>query len=810
MARPLIVHRRAGGVDSVLGIASQGLVAAVGRIGLGGGGDVDDVLHATLLHLIEGHDVVDALDAHRGIHPQAGSRMGQLTVIEAALGAFGLQGPQEVDQLFVAAEADVHRGERSVGILTADGGQQIRGIEHTAVFVPDMGAVHAALDHKALLGIQGHTDHVIGEGHVVQLGVAGVGQLELVADRGGSVHHAAELHVLTELGGLLLHVQTGVGDVHIGHDPAVGAVAVTLHVVEVEGTDLALGQSQRVHTLLLRGAQGPIGIRVRLQLSCPLDVGVHVDLGLGDTVSATDIQHELIVDEQIYVIVTFELEEQGVLLIIDELTVGGHHIVVVPVFIGLALFSKGGDTVVAEIIALGVLGVVPLGIRHRQEGEPGGIRLIVIGNGDQVLGTDALQGDGAVTVDRLTVHDLDIGRVDQRGLAVLLVAGIRVVAGAGGVAGVEHIGLTTVVQDGTAEGQVVVIVLDLVIRSALEDIVEQIIGRVHTGGDAPPDIVEGAGQSPGTGQGIGVGTTDGAAALIGALVLTVAEFDTQTQPQGSCQIHGRFHGLRVSVTGQIHPVLQIPVTVDVEGELTGLLALHVVVVVITVGIEGRDHQRFIQQIGNILHRLLPIHGFAILQTALQHTGGHPALRDDLLELIAIEIDVAGIVVALFREAGHILRLEQIHLIGAAGRGIEVPLEVLAVLVDHAGSDVVAITHIIADRVGVIAVGVGVVAAGKVGPAGAVRAEQQTVAQIVAHVPRPPGLQGHGLAAGDTGLDLDALVHIGHCVGAKGIGLGRTGKVPNIGQIKLLTTSRRERDAHILDVDLTIDRCKVDR
>ena len=624
MPRPLVVHRRAGGVDPVLGIASQGLVASIGNIILGGGGDIDDVLHAALLHLGQRQHIVHPLDADGGSHPQAGAGIGDLRVFQATFGAIGLESLEEALQLLIVAEGDVHRCGHALSIGADDRRRQIRCLQGAAIGIPHMGAVHARRHSQTVLGIQLHADDVIGEGQVVELRVAGVGQLELIADGRGPIHRAAVLHLLTELGGVLLHAQAGVGDVHIGHDPAVGTIAVTLHVIEVEGADLTLSQRQRIHPILLRLVQSLIRSGIRLDASCPLHVIVDVHLDCGDGVGTADIQHQLTIDEQVNVIVTFELEEQVIVLIVDELTIGGHDVVVVAVYISIFIRSHHLGAIIPEVGGTDLTRVFVLRIHHGHEGEPGSGSIALVA--PQILGAQLVvhQGDGTVA-DHIAIGIfLTIVVVIHGALGGVLVriqigdlGAFRIVLHLGSIARVEDIGslvdavLILLVQGSVAQSQVAEIVLDLVVGAADEDIVQQEVGCVHAGIDVLSAVLEGAHQLfPGGGI---IVTEEG----LGALGLLEGELDPQLMPKSGGQIHGGLAGLLHLIAVGVDHVVGIAITVEVCGELVAGGTGDEVVVIVAGGIELGDPQCVVQQLRHILHRLLPIHRATVLDGAFQ-------------------------------------------------------------------------------------------------------------------------------------------------------------------------------------------------
>ena len=86
-----------------------------------------------------------------------------------------------------------------------------------------------------------------------------------------------------------------------------------------------------------------------LSYSYTCHIVVHVEAHLGDGVGTADVQHQLVVDEQVHVIVTFEVEEQSIIHVVDELTVGLDHIVVVPVPIADAVGLQLLDGVFREV-----------------------------------------------------------------------------------------------------------------------------------------------------------------------------------------------------------------------------------------------------------------------------------------------------------------------------------------------------------------------------------------------------------------------------------------------------------------------------
>ena len=789
---------------------------------------------------------MDATDLNIAINPQAGAVLGQLSVNITADSSLCVQQCQEFDQrliilegnaldlsvailavlgLYIVAGAPLVVGASRTDPLVADYiSDQVAGLQRSVGGVHHEIAVDILIHSQAVGIVQLHTDVLILEGQVVQLGVTGVGQLEVVSNRILIIHNAAVGDVLTHLvdglGSGLFGMQRRVSDDHVGHDAAVGAVAVTLHVVEVEPADLTLHQiqSQRPVVLILgvagSGIVAILGINSRHDLSCPFNVLVDLEALVGDGVGTAQVQNDLVVDEQINVIVAFEFEEQAVLLVVDKFTVAGHGVVEVSVRVGALIRSQRSYTVIIEVVGVRRTGKITLCIGNGQEGEAGG----GVGGEEEelVLGVDVLHVDRAFTLGNGAIRIYGhTGVINDGRLAAGLVSRIVTDGGTlgilitGTVTRVKDIGSLAVVHGGVLQSEVAVIILQLVIGIGIEQAVEQEVSRIHAGGDIISDALKLTDQ-------ILLGSLLIAAQRgIGATLLAEGKADTQTAPQSGSQIHRSLISFSVVVAVQVsHADLAVAVQVEAAKDGAGA-AGDVVIVIVAVGINLRNGQGSVQHHSHIFHSLLPVDRPSVLQRAFQHTGGHTTLSQSGQQLIAVQIQLAHIeaivgAVAIVRSGG---KVEDV-IGGTAGTGccgsraacrgvIGGKAIAVHILTGAVGREAVSIEHVVTDTPSIVAgTGVGAAAAvDTVAPAAALRGIQQAEGQVVTAAPVSAG-QADGIAGGAG--DSLAAVHVGSSIGAEVIGHSGVGEVSHISQIKALAADQR-RQIHAHPSELTLGR-----
>ena len=744
------------------------------------------------------------------------------------------------------------------------------------LFVTDGLAVPSIRHGQAVYGIQRNADDLVLEGQVVELLVTGVGQGEAVLHGSGGVDDAAVLDFLTVLVGLLVNVQGGVGDVHIGNNTHIGAPAVTLHVVEVELADLAVDQVQTGPTLevvdflfgvgildalgagdlagggvvnvliqivsadqVIKLLDGHIvGIAVlghlRHHLTGLVNIVVDVDVNAGDGVGSTDIQNQLAVDEQVDVVVTFELEEQRVASVVDELTVGGQNVVVVPVDVGVGIGIVGTNVVIPEVVGIGLTSVVTLRVGNGQEGETGGpgnsvadgeVEVGLTGDQSLVVGIQR-HGDGAGTAGAVGI---DHGAVLHGGLVGAVVGKGGAHGGnlAGGEAGVKDVSITAMVIGGNRSHghiQVVVVVLLLVEGVRNEQRVQHEVGCVHGGLDAVTAGFKLADQLLILLQGFLIGAQSGfIIGGIGTHVVADGQGNAQTMPQSGGQINLGLVaflaiGAGTAVAVQIdHADDAVAVQVN-AAELGAGSTGDEVGVVVAVGIPLGNNQRMRQQVGNVFHSFLTVNGNTVFhvvdtnraQTALQQTGGHNTGGHTLQQLVAVEVQNLSIeavgtgAVAVVGVTGR----QEVDLVGGAGgflnrTGAGGSIETGILLTGHGIPAVGGIVRIgqlvggVAQHPGIVAISIGGVGAagdgvsafGAVGnrPVTAAGGIQHTEALVVTGVPHTgvaPGLAHRGGGAGGG-----RGVHVGLRLGAEGIGLSLTGEVTHIGQVNALAVGQ---------------------
>ena len=605
--------------------------------------------------------------------------------------------------------------------------------------------------NKTLLVIQSYTNVAVLKVQVVELAVALVGHREAILNELVALDSAAVRNFLFALVGSLIRLQSGVRNTDVGEDPAVSAPAVTLHVVEVEGIALAFHQVQLLSTGDLRcGAAG-----ICQNVLCPFNVVIDVHGDLGNGVGRADIQNQLAVDEQVNVIVTFELEEQVIFRVVDELTVGDHGVVIVSVDEGSTFLGHAHNAVavIQEVGRLGLTCVDTCCIGNRQEGETGGGVFTLVIN--LILGSGGGQGNGALFL------------IILYGMLAACAVCIRIGSigcVAGGKASIKDVTGLTVILCGLAQHQVVVLVLRLVVGVLHVQVHQQIVGRVHEGGDVVLNLQILANQFVRLGKRFSIGADFGSIGGLTTAVLAVGEAVAQPGADGRCQVIG----LRLGIVG-------VAILLAVFG------AGNEVVVVVAARIGLAHRQRVPQQIGNVTHCVLFIVGdtvgiaFLILhsdQPGLQQTGSHDAAVDLVIQgitqiqfahvIIGFAIAVCGSLGTAFQTA-----CQQPH--GIRDR-IAIVLRSITDGVEF-GSGIIVIL-IRANLIVEITVGIGVVAAGDVRravisvgvPAAALVCVQHTEGNVVAGI--PPFLGGLGEAGYGSGL---AVHVVGSLLTIEGIG-----------------------------------------
>ena len=248
------------------------------------------------------------------------------------------------------------------------------------------------------------------------------------------------------------------GDFEIREDAHIRAVAVALHVEEVEVVALAVLQGQ------LSVALGDVGSAGDLLIG-GVDIVVKAHFDLCDAVGTADVQNQLTVDEEVNVVVAFKVEEQVLVRVIDETAAGFEHIVIVSVVV----FRTTVYDARIKVIALGLsVAVVLRG--DRQEG--------IIGSAEAI---------------DIIVHCLARcgGVADGLGGAVVLhCCGCQIGVGRGGKACIEHIAVLACLGGGSCQNKAVIgshIVAEVrrihVIALRIKDAVKQVISRVKAGSD---------------------------------------------------------------------------------------------------------------------------------------------------------------------------------------------------------------------------------------------------------------------------------------------------------------------------------------
>ena len=505
---------------------------------------------------------------------------------------------------------------------------------------------------------------------------------------------------------------------------------MTLHVIEVEGVTVALLQVQLVGT-------GNFCISMTIGICrflCqnvlrPNNVVIDFHGNIRNRVGGTNIQHQLAVDEQVNVIVAFELEEQIICRVVDELTVTGNGIVIVSVDEGCTFLGDAHDAaaVIQEVGRLGLPLVDAFTVCDRQEGETAG-RICSL-EVDLVLGGRRGQGDGAlrgVIVDR-----------GFTGVAVFL--GVGSIFGlTGGETTVEDVsGLAGFQRRGT-QHQIVVLILRLVVGIIHIQVVQQIIGRIHEGGDAVLAVSEAADQAALLCGGDCIVAQFSAAA--GAVAAVFGQNNVQLLTQGGSQIQR--------------------LAVDITVLRTIGSTLDKVVVVVAAGIRLANGQGIHQHLRDVLNGFFLIVGDAIAVAVFVRDGDQPgfqqasrvqAARQGIDQCIA-EVQAIGSI-----GDGHAVRklVQQENGIGyrvAFLRRLRT-LQVLRIV--GIGRDGLA------DLIAIVAIGPGIFAAiGVVAgvPAAAVVGEQHAEGNVAAGVP---------LLLGGIGGS-SRIVHVGRTGCAKGI------------------------------------------
>ena len=251
----------------------------------------------------------------------------------------------------------------AVGIVACNGCQQIGDIQRTTLSITDAIFI-ALLDGQAVQIIDVDADGIIRKHHLVHEGVAQILDGKAILNRAILIDDTAIVNLGVILIGELFVLDRAVRNTDVGNDTHVGTGTVALHVVEVEGVALTFLQRQS-------GITGLGGTRRHSRVSSS-NIVVQVHFHLGDGVGTADIQHQLAVDEQVNVIITFELEEQVVIGVVNELAITLQNVVVVVVDVGCVIGTDVHSRVVKDIrgnrCVLGArMGRHIIGFPNRQE-----------------------------------------------------------------------------------------------------------------------------------------------------------------------------------------------------------------------------------------------------------------------------------------------------------------------------------------------------------------------------------------------------------------------------------------------------------
>ena len=435
MTRPLVVHGIGGDEYPHLILAGQGGAIYTGRCS-----GVDHVVKHTRLNLRFRQPIGKAPDGYGAVGPQAAARFHY---------AVRSQARQEVLQLRLICKLNGDgiqlRASRLIEAVYI--GDQVGYVQLFAVDVTNL----AAGSSQAIGGIQLDADGVVGEGQVIEVDIAVVGHGEPVLNRQGLIHNAAVLHLAAALIGSLVGGHFGVGNADIGVDAHVGAEAMALQIEEFKGVDLAVLQVQIVLIL------------------------VQFNGFLGNAVGAADIHHQLVIDEQIDVVVAFEVEEQIVLLVVNKLAFADQSKVEVSVGV---LAGKILACLNARILKIGrcghTIGVAAAAVHNGQEGIEGSPKVTLIAE----FGLARSAG----------IADSAVGSII---LYRTLCAGcIRIVR----KTGVEDVGFPSVRGSTLGQHQIVIVAHGLIVGAGHEDTVEQEVRGVIVGRDVVLAFVPGAHQ----------------------------------------------------------------------------------------------------------------------------------------------------------------------------------------------------------------------------------------------------------------------------------------------------------------------------
>ena len=107
---------------------------------------------------------------------------------------------------------------------------------------------------------------------------------------------------------------------------------MTLHVEEVKGVNAAFQQCQPVHTSTVITAQIRIILALILRGSVlnrpsPINVIIQMDFRQSRCMGAANVQHQLAIDKEVYIIVALELEEQILFILEKAIAANGKMIV---------------------------------------------------------------------------------------------------------------------------------------------------------------------------------------------------------------------------------------------------------------------------------------------------------------------------------------------------------------------------------------------------------------------------------------------------------------------------------------------------